>query len=225
MRLIRLFCILFIAILASAAGPSSAQSQSPLTKADTQSWNDIQLAIPLSKKVDFTIQGTVRIGDNVTTPVDGRWGVGWVFKVNKYLSLNPFYFHREARPPHGRPEVEERLTLGATLRFPLGKFILSERNWFERRWREPQLDAWRYRNAVLLEHPFKIGKTKFTFGIGDEVFYDWSLHVWVRNRFATGVSHAFNKHFTLYVYGMRQNDGRTRPGDINIIGTQWRFRM
>jgi len=37
--------------------------------------------------------------------------------------------------------------------------------------------------------------------------------------------HAFNKHFTLYVYGMRQNDGRTRPGDLNIVGTQLRFRM
>ena len=109
--------------------------------------------------------------------------------------------------------------------FPLGKFTLSNRNLFERRWRQPQVDAWRYRNAILIEHPFKIGKTKFTFGFGDEVFYDWSLHGWVRNRFAAGVSHAFNKHFTLYVYGMRQNDGRTRSGDINIIGTQMRFRM
>ena len=221
----RLFCLTFIVVFACAAGPRSAQSQTAVPKADTQNWNDIQLAIPLNKKVDFTIQGTVRIGNNVSRPVDERWGVGWVFKLNKYLSLNPFYFHREARPPHGRQEYEDRLTVGATVRFPLGKFTLTQRNWFERRWREPQVDAWRYRNAVLLEHPFKIGKTKFTFGVGDEVFYDWSLHVWVRNRFAVGASHTFNKHFTLYVYGMRQNDGRARPGDINIIGTQWRFRM
>ena len=225
MKPLRLFCLTFIVVFACAAGPRSAQSQTAVPKADTQNWNDIQLAIPLNKKVDFTIQGTVRIGDNVSRPVDERWGVGWVFKLNKYLSLNPFYFHREARPPHGRQEYEDRLTVGATVRFPLGRFTLTQRNWFERRWREPQVDAWRYRNAVLLEHPFKIGKTKFTFGVGDEVFYDWSLHVWVRNRFAVGASHTFNKHFTLYVYGMRQNDGRSRPGDINIIGTQWRFRM
>lgn len=225
MRPRRFFGLFLLVVVASAAGPGSAQSQPPVPKADTQNWNDIQLAIPLNKKVDFTIQGTVRIGDNVTTAVDERWGVGWVFKLNKYLSFNPFYFHREARPPHGRQEHEDRLTLGTTVRFPVGKFTLSERNWFERRWRQPQVDAWRYRNAVLLEHPFKIGKKQFTFGMGDEVFYDWSLHVWVRNRFASGVSHAFNKHFTLYVYGMRQNDGRSRPGDINIIGTQWRFRL
>jgi len=165
-----LFGLIFIVILACAAGPRCARSQTPAPKADTQNWNDIQLAIPLNKKVDFTVQGTLRIGDNVSRPVDERWGVGWVFKVNKYLSLNPFYFHREARPPRGRQEYEDRLTLGAAVRFPLGKFTLTQRNWFERRWRAPQVDAWRYRNAVLLEHPFKIGKKKFTFGVGDEVF-------------------------------------------------------
>ena len=201
------------------------RTQTRVPKADTQSWNDVQLTIPLSKKVDFLIQGTLRVGGNLTKAVDERWGFGFNYKLNKYVTLNELYFHREAKPPNGRQEREERLTLGATLRLPLGKFTLTQRNWFERRWRQSQVDAWRYRNAVLIEHPLKIGKTKFTLAIGDEVFYDWSLHVWVRNRFAVGASHAFNKHLTLYVYGMRQNDGHTRPGDINIIGTQWRFRM
>jgi Protein of unknown function (DUF2490) len=225
MKRLRLGCLLISILFLYTAGASLARSQTPVPKADTQSWNDIQLAIPLNKKVDFTIQGTIRIGGNLTTPVDERWGFGAAFKLNKYLTVTPFYFHRYARPPNGKAELEERATLGATLRFPIGKFTLSERNWVEHRWRDPQVDAWRYRNAVLLEHPFKIGKTKFTFAIGDEVFYDWSVHDWVRNRFQAGASHVFNKHLTLYVYGMRQNDGRSRPGDINIIGTQWRFRL
>lgn len=225
MTRLKSFALLLSTLLLGAASQSSAPAQSRVPKADTQSWNDIQLAIPLNKRVDFTIQGTVRIGGNLTTPVDGRWGFGALFRLNKYLVFTPIYLHREARPPNGRPEREERLTLGATLRLPLGKFTLTERNWFEHRWRAPQVNAWRYRNAVLIEHPFKIGKTKFTFTIGDEVFYDWSLHDWVRNRFQAGASHVFNKHLTLYVYGMRQNDGRSRPGDINIIGTVWRFRL
>jgi hypothetical protein len=225
MRPLTLLFFALIVMFPFATNQSSAQSQTSVPKADTQSWNDIQLAIPLNKKVDFLVQGTVRIGGNLTTAVDERWGFGFNYKAWKYVTLNELYFHREAKPPNGRQEHEDRLTLGATVRFPLGKFTLTDRNWFERRWRQPQVDAWRYRNAVLIEHPFKIGKAKFSFVVGDEVFYDWSLHVWVRNRFATGVNHAFNKHFTLYVYGMRQNDGRTRPGDINIIGTQWRFRM
>lgn len=225
MKSFRLFFLPLIAILPYPTGQSPAQSQTRVPKADTQSWNDVQLAIPLSKKVDFLIQGSVRIGGNLTKVVDERWGFGFNYKAWKYVTLSELYFHREAKPPNGRQEHEDRLSLGATARFPLGKFTLSDRNLFERRWREPQVDAWRYRNAVLLEHPFKIGKTKFTLAISDEIFYDWSQHDWVRNRFAVGASHAFNKHFTLYVYGMRQNDGRTRPGDLNIIGTAMRFRM
>jgi hypothetical protein len=47
----------------------------------------------------------------------------------------------------------------------------------------------------------------------------------VRNRFAAGVSHTFNKHLTLEVYGMRQNDGSTRPDYVNVIGTTWRIKL
>jgi hypothetical protein len=215
--------LLVAMIVCCAAGYAPAQTAVP--KADTQNWNDVQLAVPLNKKIDFVIQGTLRIGNNLTQPVDERWGVGWVFKVNKYLSLNPYYFHREARSPHGKPEREERLTMGASLRLPIKKFTLVERNLIEKRFREPQIDSWRYRNRVQLEHPFKIKKTKLTGFVYDEVFYDWSLHDWVRNRFGVGASHAFNKHFTGELYVMRQNDGRSRPGDINVIGTGLRFRM
>lgn len=202
-----------------------ALAQTPVPKADTQSWNDVQFTIPVSKKVDFLIQGTVRIGGNLSKAVDERWGFGFNYKLNKYVTLSESYFHREARPPNGRHEVEERLTLAATLRKPIGKFTLSDRNSFERRWRQPQVDAWRYRNRLQLEHPFTIQKAKFTWFVSDEVFYDWSLHDFVRNRFAVGASHVFNKHFTLDLHYTRQNDGRSRPGDINVIGTIMRFRL
>lgn len=211
------------AILLCTGGRALAQTQIP--KSDIQSWNDVQLTIPLTKKVDFLLQGTLRIGGNLSKAVDERWGFGFNYKVNKYVTLNELYFHREARPPNGRHEVEERLTLGATLRKPLGNFTLSDRNSFERRWRQPQVDAWRYRNRIQVEHPFKIQKARFAWFVSDEVFYDWSLHDWVRNRFAVGASHTFNQHFTGDLYYQRQNDGRSRPGDINVIGTVMRFGL
>jgi len=218
------FRLLFLTLVSLCpAGRSSAQT--PVPEADTQSWNDVQLTIPLSKKVDFLIQGTLRIGGNLSKAVDERWGFGFNYKLHKYVTLNELYFHREARPPNGRHEVEERLTLGATLSRPIGNFTLSDRNFFERRWRQPQVDAWRYRNRIQLEHPFTIRKAKFTGFVSDEVFYDRSLHIWVRNRFQVGARHAFNKHFTGDLYYLRQNDGRSRPGDIHVIGTVMRFRL
>jgi uncharacterized protein DUF2490 len=202
----------------------AAQSSSVL-ETDVQNWNDIQFTVPLSKKVDFLLTGTLRFGDNVSSAVDERFGAAFNYKLNSELTLGVWVFGREARPPHGRREHETRLTLAATYQKPIGKFTLSDRNWFERRWREPQVDAWRYRNRLRLEHPFQIAKTKFIWFVSDEVFYDWSFHDWVRNRAAAGASHAFNKHFTLELYYMRQNDGRSRPGDLHIIGSLWRIKL
>lgn len=162
----------------------------------------------------------MRIGGNLTKAVDGRWGFGFNYKGGKYLSFSQILVQREAKPPNGRREHEQRLTLAGTVRFPVGKFTLSDRNSVERRWRQPQADSWRYRNRVQLEYPFNIGKKKFTFFISDEPFYDFS----VRNRGTIGAGHAFNKHFTGELYYMRQNDGRSRPGDLHVIGTTMRFR-
>jgi hypothetical protein len=206
-------------------GSPVAQTTNPVPKSDFQSWNDLQLAIPMTKKVDYTVQLTGRFGDNVTQLVDLRFGVGWLFRPNKYLSLNTFYFHREAQPPNGKHETEDRLTLGGTARFPIGKFTISDRNWLERRWRHPQVNAWRYRNRVQIEHPFTLEKKKFTWFVSDEVFYDWSLHVWPRNRLSAGITHPFNKHLTLELYYTRQNDSHTRPGDLNIIWSTWRVKL
>src|SRR3989475_7413346 len=100
------------AVLTLAAGAICAQAQK-LLKSDTQFWNDTQLTIPMDKKVDFVLTLTTRTRLNVSDLVDERWGVGWAIKANKYLSFNPLYFHRDAHPPHGKSEREERLTLGA----------------------------------------------------------------------------------------------------------------
>ena len=202
-----------------------ARAQSRVPEKDNQSWNDVQLTVPMTKEVDFLAQVTLRLGDNITQTVDQRCGVGFAIKVNKYLTFTPFYFHREARPPNGRHEHEDRGTLGATVKFPLSKFTIADRNWFERRWREPQVDAWRYRNRIQIEHPFQIDKKKYTWFVSDEVFYDWSLHVWPRNRASGGISRIFNKHFTLELYYTRQNDSHTRPGDLNIIWSAWRIKL
>ena len=61
--------------------------------------------------------------------------------------------------------------------------------------------------------------------VADEVFYDWVVNRWVRNRFSVGGIKVFNKHFTQDFYYLRQNDGVSIPGDLNVIGTTLRFRL
>jgi hypothetical protein len=61
--------------------------------------------------------------------------------------------------------------------------------------------------------------------VADEVFYDWSIDRWVRNRFTFGGTKVLNKHLTQDVYYLRQNDGVSIPGDLNVIGTTLRVKL
>jgi hypothetical protein len=92
----KLAALLLGAIVLCAA---NAAGQSPVPKSDTQSWTDVQFTIPLNKKTEFVLIGTLRIGDNITKPVDERWGFRFNYALNKYITLQTSYFHRDARPP------------------------------------------------------------------------------------------------------------------------------
>jgi hypothetical protein len=222
----RLFlCFLPWQLIALFACAATAQTKTPAPRNDTQIWTDVQLAMPLNKNIDFLLLGTLRLGRNVTRLVDERIGAGFAFKIGKYLTLSPSYLYLATQPLPGKEGFENRLSFAATLRFPLGRFTVSDRNLFERRLRHPQVDATRYRNRLQVEHPIKVGSTKLNVFVSDEVFYDWSANAWVRNRFAAGVSKRFSKHFTADVYYLRQNDSHTTPGDLNVVGDTLRFRL
>src|SRR5258705_2092831 len=216
-----LLCV--VTLVACMSLTSHAQVNLANTHDDTQQWNDIQIAVPVTKQIDFTIYSTFRIGRDITHLVDRRIGAGFTFKVGKYLTLTPSYLNIVMRPFERVKINENRLTFAATVRVPLGKLILSDRNQFERRLRV--INSTRYRNRFQIEHPVKIGELALQLFASDEVFYDWIIHKWRRNRFADGVSRKFNNNFTADVYYMRQNDGRARPGNLNIIGATYRLRF
>jgi hypothetical protein len=83
----------------------------------------------------------------------------------------------------------------------------------------------RYRNRFQVEHPIGDKDWQLSLFVADEVFYDWAIDRWVRNRFSVGGIKVFNKHFTQDLYYLRQNDGISLPGDLNVLGTSLRFRL
>ena len=216
-----IYAFLCLCVLSSLA---SAQSVIPLQD-DNQLWTDVQLAVPVTKNFDFNLLGTLRLGRDISHAVDERVGVGFTFRWGKYLTVSPNYLHIDMQPFRGREVLENRLTLPVTLRFMAGKFRLSDRNQFERRFRNSGLKSWRYRNRFQVEHPVGAAKLGLSLFVADEVFYEGALDRWVRNRFSVGGIKVFNKHFTQEFYYLRQNDGVSLPGDLNVIGTTLRFRL
>src|SRR4051812_9095750 len=84
--------------LALVAASTFVGAQSRSDRHDTQIWNDTQLAIGLSKKVDFVLTGTLRIGREVERPVDERAGLGFSIKAGKYLTFAPAYYYIAMQP-------------------------------------------------------------------------------------------------------------------------------
>jgi hypothetical protein len=179
----------------------------------------------VTKNFDFNILGTLRLGRDISRPVDERVGAGFTWKIGKYWQVSPNYLHIGMQPFRGRKVWENRLSLPVTLRFNVDKFRLSDRNLIERRLRNSGARSTRYRNRFQVEHPVGDKEWNLSLYVADEVFYDWSIDRWVRNRFTIGASKVFNKHFTEDFYYLRQNDGVSVPGDLNVIGTTLRFRL
>ncbi len=213
-----------VAVLLLISVPAVVRAQL-LDQTDNQQWNEVQLAVPLSKTVDFNLLGGLRFGRNISRAVDERIGVAFTFKLGQYVSVQPAYLNIGTQPFEGRRVWESRLLLPVTVRFPLGKFRLSDRNLFERRIRRPGINSTRYRNKLQVEHPVGPKELNLSAFVADEVFYDWIFDDWVRNRIQVGVSRVFNKHFTGDLWYLRQNDGRSIPGDLHVIGTSLRFRL
>ena len=204
---------------------TTAFAQLNLDQTDNQFWSDYQVAVPVTKQIDFNLLGTLRLGRDFSRPVDERVGAGFSIKLGQHVTVSPNYVHIGMQPFAGRRVWENRLTFPVVLAFKLDKFTLRDRNQLERRYRNSGLKSWRYRNRLQLEHPIGSDKLGLSYFITDEVFYDWTIDRWVRNRIGAGVIKVFNKHFSQDVYYMRQNDGVSIPGDLNIVGTTLRFRL
>lgn len=201
-----------------------AQNQNAPPREDKQIWPEVQITMPLSQRIDLVISGQLRIGRDATAFVSERAGMGLNLKVHKHLTLAPSYLHIATQPTPHRKDFENRLNFAATVHFPLGRFAFSDRNLFERRLREAS-NSTRYRNRLVIEHPLKIDIHRLNVYLSEEVSYDWSLRSWTRNRLAVGITRRINKSLTLDLYYMRQMDGRSRPGDIHIIGSIFRIRL
>ena len=207
-----------------SASAANAQTKPAVTE-DTQIWSDVQIFFALNRKTDVFATGTFRLGRNLTHPIDERIGGGFVFKPNKFFAVSPAYLHLAQQPLKNIKRYENRLNLAVTLFYPFEKYLLSDRNQVERRFLSRRPDTWRYRNRLQIERTFNLGKLNFNGYLSDEVFYDSGSKGWTRNRFLAGFTHKFSPRYALDVYSGRQNDGRTKPGNWNIIGATLKIRF
>ncbi len=211
---------LFCSILAKAQA-----NQLITDDEDIQSWNDLQQTVPMTKHFDFYTALTLHFSKNVTRLNDERYAIGFVYKPTKSLSIQPFYWYINARNSRSQFRHEDRLNLRVGYRFPFKKFGLSHRSAFEYRMRSPR-NSWRWRPGFTFDKDIpKNILPKAKFFVSDEVFYDSILKKFSRNRFSVGITKTLSKKLSVDVYYMRQNDGYTHPGDLNVLWTSWKVKL
>lgn len=217
--------LVFICLAVFSYRAVHAQTQAVQDDEDVQSWNDVQLTVPLTKQFDFVTSVTMRFGKNVTRLNDGRYQIGFTWKPRKDLSITPFFSYIGARNSAGRFRIEQRLNLRAVYKFPFKSFGLSHRSWFEYRIRGVG-NTWRYRPSLTFEKniPKKLVPNA-KFFVTEEPFYDSATSKFSRNRITAGITKTLSKILSLDLYFMRQNDGYSHPGDLNVIGTSWKVKL
>jgi|CXWL01.1.fsa_nt_gi hypothetical protein len=192
---------------------------------DFQSWNDFSVTVPLNKRVDLSFNSTIRITNNISRFNEGRVGAGISVKLTKAFSIAPSYTYIEARNSSGRFRTENRYSLRGTYKFPTKGFGLSHRSTYEYRARSSG-NSWRYRAALTFEKalPGKfLPKAKII--ITEDAFYISTTRKFSRNRFSIGINKSVNSHLSVEVYYLRQNDGFSHPGDLNVLGTSWKIHL
>lgn len=217
------FLILLVISLAFILPASAQPAFSDDT--DTQSWNEVQLSIPVHEKVDINLTTTIRIARDLTRFNEGRIGGGIGIKLNDSFSTAAGYNYIESRNAIGRFVTEHRYHVNGVYKFPFKKFGLSHRSQYEYRVRASG-NSWRYRPSITIEKklPESFIKKAKVF-VTEEPFYVSTTGKFSRNRFSAGIKKTVNDNFSFDVYYLRQNDGYSRPGDLHVIGISWKFAL
>lgn len=216
-RRIGLFVLLLLPLV-------RAHAQTLQPQDDTQSWNDLLITVPLNKHFEFLGAITGRFGSDISQLNDARFGAGINWKVSKSVTILPVYWNIHMRNALNQFRTEHRYSVRVSYKFPFKSFGLTHRSTYE--YRDRAVNSWRYRGGMLIEKDLPktwIKGAKFL--LGDEVFYDSLLERFSRNRFTIGINKTLSKPLSVDIYYMRQNDGVSRPGDLNVIGTTWRWKI
>ncbi|HKO98703.1 MAG TPA: DUF2490 domain-containing protein [Pyrinomonadaceae bacterium] len=224
LRVWRLVCLAALVVTFSS-GVHAQQDSDPVK----QIWPEVDIYVPLNEKFRLFFLATTTKAEETRNNTEGQVGAHIDYHVNSKVSLRTGYRHGFSLSGD-EPFKEHRIIFEQTLRQPLPlQILLTDRNRQDLRWVNGEFSA-RYRNRATLEREFKVLNRSLTPYGSAEVFYDSRFNTWNRNRLAVGVQISLKrglplislihpkKQLVLDIYGLRQNDSRSQPNHVNVLG-------
>ena len=197
----------------------------------TQSWNEVQLILPLKygkdrkkktiDKITATFSGVARIGRNDF--LDNRVSATLDYRINRYLSVFGGVLYRQDEINENQPRNETRLMTGATISKTWRGFTFRDRNMFEHRFRNNRADLNLYRQRIQVSHPITY-KEKEIFApfVSEEGYLDTQTKKWVQNEFYAGITRRLTPKIALDISYLRSD---TRPVNVNGLSLNLRIRL
>lgn len=193
------------------------QAGQQLPRQDFEARTELDAAHPLSKSTDFLLGTELHFSRDQGHLVYRKIGTGFAFRWYKFLTLEPYYQYSLSDATAGRFSHENRLALATTVGAPWKRWYVSDRNLGERRFQETRR-SWRYRNRLEFRRPIRVERKLLSVFVWDEVYYSSIEHKWYRNRVALGAGRRLSRMISVEIYYLHQNDGYSRPGDLDGIG-------
>jgi Protein of unknown function (DUF2490) len=202
-------------------------------KSEFQSWNEVQLILPLVRgkdskgksfdRITATFGGIKRIGRSNLDFLDNRYGVVFDFRVNKYLSLLTSVLYRKDELVKNRRNYETRLDFGLTLSKTIKKITFKDRNEFEHRFRNSRIDTNLYRNRLQISYPVKYKEKEiFSPFVSEEGYFELKSKTWVLNDFYAGITRKLTPKISLDLAYIR-SDGK--PVNVNGFSVGLKIKL
>ena len=183
----------------------------------------VVLSTPVQKQIDLKLYGFY-IGD-LQVPVAQ---VDLPIRMAKFLTVTPSYMGYSV-PASGLNELtpqpgaftdsykEHQFRVDGTVAFAVGKFEISARNMYVRRFR-PTGDSNRYRGRIAIAHPLTVkGRTWKPFA-SYESYYEWRNGGWNRDRVWSGVTLPLKKHVFFQPSYMWETSEKSRGVHYLLFG-------
>jgi hypothetical protein len=223
----------FLAFLVVFFNSIVAFSQNNPLPSEFQSWNEVQLILPVAQakdskgksidKMTATFNGILRVGRKNLDFLDNRAGLTLDFRLNKYLSLLTGALYRKDELVKNTRRYETRLDFGATVSKTWRKFSFRDRNMFEHRFRNGRADINLYRQRFQASYPIE-HKNKIIFSpfVSEEGYFDLGSKTWLQNEFFIGITRAINRKTSIDIAYVR-ND--SRPVNVNGLSLNLKIRL
>jgi hypothetical protein len=207
---------LVLVILLTGANPALCHDVRAATSADSQVWNELDIAASVTRQLELTWVSLARLSSakrGVATYANGLY-VG--IAIGHHLTLTPFYDeYVVTNSATGQWLHTREPGMDATISGALHSCRLADRS---RLYRVVDQGFWVYRNRPGVDCRVGSEPSDTTVFVADELFHYTSFGGWTRNRFTSGARIGLDRRCALVLYYLRQVDERQLPRRIDALG-------